>query len=196
MFELSKKHIVSHYSSASPPPPATLTSHKLLRNALNVLPLARKHSLSGVLKHALYELLRSKRLWKQSGSYALSDTDLLRLHEMRWELRKRWDALLHELPKAHVGGSCAECPPHSDNGGAMRAWKVDAIVDSGLLSGEAECDGKDWINDTELVLNWLTSMKGKGRWCDHCLDERQNAWKEARAKWWKDLDRWLQGRRT
>lgn len=74
----------------------------------------------------------------------------------------------------------------------MRAWKVDAIVDSGLLSGEAECDGKDWINDTELVLNWLTSMKGKGSWCDHCLDERQNVWKEARAKWWKDLDGWLQ----
>ena len=38
----------------------------------------------------------------------------------------------------------------------------------------------------------IESKKGKEQWCDHCLDERKKAWEDARARWWDEMDLWLQ----
>ncbi|KAI0649594.1 hypothetical protein C8Q79DRAFT_939464 [Trametes meyenii] len=169
------------------PPGLTEQLCQTYADAVNAIALARNHGIPSILKRAFYELLRSVEFWEEveRGGYStidLSHKDFLHLYAARVALGKSWRTLCHTPPPTVKKAKKCRCVIKGDAETRLHAWR-------GMFS-------EDMLDVADPIMQTLRFAEefvppGSG-WCDKCLRERQNRWTQARGKWWRELDGWLE----
>lgn len=165
---------------------------KDLNETLAIIALARQFNVPELLKRAFYELIRDASFWEMihtdRDSVELPDSDLLALYHARHELQQEWRTLILTPPSP--GSSCLSLP-HSGNKcrytvASQRSvsWRTLFVASCYLDKGS-----EDQIYYVDFMVEDSVFDDHAGKlWCTPCIEERKNAWEDAKAKWWKMLD--------
>ena len=200
---IAKKRLAELWDSSQLPQP-----YEPVRNpgaAVKAVALARRYSLPGMLKRAVYELLSDEtfRDTLQHDPYTtgLHHRDIILLLRIRSLLSFAWSDFVMVAPCTDAstgqslcyGATRKDCdlspdssvanlsPPKTARGrDRVSCWRNFMIETGQLQKGAEDPLRYDCIKQNAAQL--------EKSWCKLCLRERQNAWEEMRLEWWAMLD--------
>ncbi|EJF57032.1 hypothetical protein DICSQDRAFT_129713 [Dichomitus squalens LYAD-421 SS1] len=166
--------------------------------AVTVIHASRECAVSELRVRALYELIRDAQFWhaqaRKRATIELSDQDIIGLFFARQWLQGAWQECAFTAPsaKGYTGapeGGCggavqrAGCLPGRAAGPTRRAaWLTDIIV-----TGDFDKGKQDPIGYLQAMVEGTKKRYRDVGWCETCMEERKQAWREAQQKWWGSL---------
>ncbi|KAL7284894.1 hypothetical protein ACG7TL_002208 [Trametes sanguinea] len=159
-----------------------------LKDAINVINIARNYNIPEVLRRAFYEVLRSSVFWDQLHARrpvkSLSKSDIISLQHARIVLQEKATALFFIPPGEN--GKCASsgrakrrCTVHD----RASAWTSSFVTQSRL-----KVCSKDPLGFADSINLGDEFEDLEDSWCPACLEERKLAWAAAKLEWWASLD--------
>ncbi|KAF6748880.1 hypothetical protein DFP72DRAFT_915677 [Ephemerocybe angulata] len=178
-------------------------------NAIEALTIGRLSGLPGVVKRAMYELLKDEALGQaQDGddvsgegerfNPSLSSMDVLLLVSARSKLQRRWIKETSQYPPALL--PCTHDAP--SHGSHQDIWKICIAKEPSAareahrkLVLESGCQ-EQWINDVMCGFEALSDLPWAANGlCDVCVKKLGEDWSNVRTSVWSECEAWFRIRR-
>ncbi|KAM5531975.1 hypothetical protein V8D89_014375 [Ganoderma adspersum] len=196
VLKLAKNSLRAIWDGHSPPSASSLTSNSNSGRehfvvAIHAMQFAREHSIPGVLKRMLYEVLSSSAFWRaldgvMSGNVSLprevlgvlsmASRDQYRLVAAREMLRARWRDFIMQALEGMVEVYFRR------NSGEIRKRRWWSFV--------FEKGGLEVVDPIryDFIAEWGTELREEKKWFRACLERKRKAWEEKRVEWWGGMD--------
>ncbi|KAI0692583.1 hypothetical protein C8T65DRAFT_745087 [Cerioporus squamosus] len=182
---LAEKRVVGPWSSTAPPSDDDNLADRPYQEGIELLSLARELGLPhAVRKQALYALLASDVLWsdvedpKRRAAVDISDCDLLLLYRARSAMQEKWRRQYLAPPSmCHTEGCCED----RDEDARRVRWY-------GEFAAVTVEEARDPLRAADRMQQYVRTLTG---WCQSCIEDRADAWREVRTVWWEELDKLL-----
>ncbi|KAM5531969.1 hypothetical protein V8D89_014369 [Ganoderma adspersum] len=208
VLKLAKNRLRDIWDGHSPPTVSSSTSNSNSGRAhfvvaIHAMQFAREHSIPGVLKRMLYEVLSSSAFWRALdgvmsgnvslprevlGALSMASKDQYRLVVAREMLRARWRDFIMQVPEGTV-----EVYFQRNVGGSEAHWccqESEEIRKGRWRSFVFEKGGLEVIDPIryDFIVEWGTELREEKKWCRACLERKRKAWGMKRVEWWGEMD--------
>ncbi|TCD63730.1 hypothetical protein EIP91_005015 [Steccherinum ochraceum] len=146
-----------------------------IMNAAGTVYLARTYGINGVLKRALYELLRSTSFTQPDSNILLPAAEIFLLARAREHVQRQWIPVLHKFHRF----KCS----HPRSGLLPSASSEDD-----LLTLEMEDTQRCLLDPLFVAHDMILKKSHVSQVCSDCAAKKEDILRKARATLWDDLD--------
>lgn len=172
-----------------------------IQNAVEIVALPRSCEVNSVVKCALYELARTRRIGLP-GLEQIGHADQKCVELMRELLVTTWSEIAVRIGMS----SCQhDCAPKADVFSPKKKKKSFAPQEThscSFKSGKQQATWDKCVHDSGLYTKFLFDSVcgaqalidipwGEVGWCSDCIQSKRATWRKIQQKVWSDMDNWI-----